>query len=119
MRTEVLVASAAALVAVMSAVGVCYLAMVVRSDRRRLRAIDRRIRRAERLLSKQHRRWGRLQGRVAKALAKSASSSRGGPDPNLSREAHRLALEDARAIEHLLMDVNELRRDLEALKEDR
>lgn len=119
MRTEVLVASASALIAVLSAVGVCYLAVLVRRDRRRLRVIDRRIRRTEKLLSKQQRRWGRFQGRVADALARSASPSRGGPESNLSREAHRLALEDARAIEHLLMDVNELRRDLEALKEDR
>lgn len=112
MTLELAVSFAALLAGICALVGTVLLARRRRRDLARLRSVGRRVDRLAARAAKQREHHRRLREAVGDLTTREASSA--GHDTAKLQDAHRLATETARALEYLLIDVNELRRDLDA-----
>lgn len=117
MSIELLVAVIAALLALAALLGNVLLLRRLRRDRAQVRVVARRLAKLQDRIAKQRERHRRLHERLVEVAKEEAGASRVAAS-NVSKadDSHRLATETARAIEYVLTDVIELRRDLDALE---
>lgn len=117
--TEMAISATSLVVACASVSVSIYLVRSMRIVGRRAKRAEARLVKIERQLEKHRTKLQATRKRLAElARASTTVTAKLAPaDRTQMCDAHRLATESARAVEHLLMDVNTIRRDVDAVSE--